>query len=164
MALCLRVLCDINQWPYWHATLILKSKQNVAKFLKTNWSVLWQGCITEPFCRNCTDRNYICTDESWVYIRESFWTYLMMCQIGKNRKGIVIQRFWVFEFRDPVLYFRDVSELRVPPNLILFSGETYCTRYPHHTNRWNQRNAFWEDLIYSVMMVSCGFMGFREWD
>ena len=35
----------------------------------------------------------------------------------KNRKGIVIQRLWVFEFRDPVSYFRDVSELRVPPNL-----------------------------------------------
>ena len=36
----------------------------------------------------------------------------------KDRKGIVIQRLWVFEFRDPVLDFREVSELRVPPNLI----------------------------------------------
>ena len=35
----------------------------------------------------------------------------------KNRKGIVIHRLWVFEFRNPVLYFRDVSELRIPPNL-----------------------------------------------
>ena len=68
MALCSHVLCDINQWPYRHATLILKSKRNVAKF----GSVLWQGCITKPFCRNCTDTNFICTDESWVNIRESF--------------------------------------------------------------------------------------------
>ena len=37
----------------------------------------------------------------------------------KNRKGILIQRLWVFEFRYPVLYFKDVSELRVPPNLTL---------------------------------------------
>ena len=40
MALCSRELCDINQWPYRHETLILKSKRNVAKFWKQ----------TEAFC------------------------------------------------------------------------------------------------------------------
>ena len=48
-----------------------------------------------------------------------------MCRIGsvraeiiKNRKGVVIQRLWVFEFSDQVSDFRDVSDLQVPPNVI----------------------------------------------
>ena len=40
MTLFSRVLCDINQWPYRHATLISKCKRNVAKFWKQ----------TEAFC------------------------------------------------------------------------------------------------------------------
>ena len=53
------------------------------------------------------------------------------CRNYKNCKGIVIQRLWVFEFRDQVPYFRDVSELRVPPNLSLSDlikhGTEHCT-------------------------------------
>ena len=76
-----------------------KSKRNVAKFWKTNWIVLWQGRITKPFCRNCTDRNFICTKESWVNIRESFWMYLTMCRSGSVRAEI-IKTARVSQFRD----------------------------------------------------------------
>ena len=61
------------------------------------------------------------------------------CRNYKNHKGIVIQRLWVFEFRDPVLYFRDVSELRVPPTLrfgfckfqILQTQSFHCSKSSH---------------------------------
>ena len=49
MTLCTRVPCDINQWPYRHATLFLKSKRNVAKFWKQIEAFCDKGILQSHF-------------------------------------------------------------------------------------------------------------------
>ena len=48
-ALCTRVPYDINQWPYRHETLILKSKRNVAKFWKQIEAFCDKGVLQSHF-------------------------------------------------------------------------------------------------------------------
>ena len=124
MTLCTCVPCDINQWPYRHATLFLKFKRNVAKFWKRIERFVTRAYYKAILQKLHRQKLHL---HRWIWnkhqreflnVSNDVLNWFSEGQNYKNHKGIVIQRLWVFEFSDPVLDFRDASELRVPPNLV----------------------------------------------
>ena len=56
--------------------------------------------IPKSFYKICTDKNFICTDKSLANIRESSWTYLVVCRIVSVSAEIQNNER-VSEFTDP---------------------------------------------------------------